>query len=157
MDQAVEDLAVAGAVPHRHLEGVDGEVRAQGLGDLPAHHHAGEHVDDEGGVDPAGVRLDVGEVGHPEAVGFVGMELAIDQVGRTVLALVGAGGDLVGPAPAGPGKAQLSHQSLDGAAGHPDALSVELGPDLVGSIDLEVVAPDAKDLASELLVAHGSG
>ena len=53
MDQAVEDLAVTGAVPHRHLEGVDGEVGAQGLGDLPADHHAGEHVDDEGRVDPA--------------------------------------------------------------------------------------------------------
>ena len=44
------------------------------LGDLPADHHAGEHVDDEGGVDPAGVRLDVGQVGHPEPVGLVGAE-----------------------------------------------------------------------------------
>ena len=26
MDQAVEDLAVTGPVPHCHLEGVDGEV-----------------------------------------------------------------------------------------------------------------------------------
>jgi hypothetical protein len=29
MDQAVEDLAVTGPVPHGHLAGIDGEVRAQ--------------------------------------------------------------------------------------------------------------------------------
>ena len=64
-----------------------------------------------------------------------------------MLALVEAGGDLVGPAPAGPRKPQVTHQALDGAARHADALPVELGPDLVGPIDLEVVAPDPEDLA----------
>ncbi len=101
VNQAVEDLAVTGAVPHRHLEGVDGEVRAQGLGDLPADHHAREHVDDEGGVHPAGMGLDVGEVGHPEPVGLVRAKATLDEVGRAVLALVEAGRDLVGPAPSG--------------------------------------------------------
>ena len=102
------------------------------------------------------MRLDVGQVGHPEPVGLVRAEAALDEVGRAVLALVEAGGDLVGPAPAGPRKPQLTHQALDGAAGHADALPVELGPDLVGPIDLEVVAPDPEDLALELLVAHGA-
>ncbi len=157
VDQAVEDLAIAGPVPHRHLEGVDGEVRSQGFRDLPADDHAREHVEDEGGVDPSGVRLDVGQVGHPETVGLVGAELAVDQVGRPVLAFVEASGHLVGPAPAGPRKAQVTHQALDGAAGDANALSVELGPDLVGPIDLEVRTPDAQDLTAQLLVAHGSG
>ena len=101
MDQAVEDLAVTGSVPNRHLKGVDGEVRAQGFGDLPAHHQAGEHVEDEGGVDPPSVRLDVGQIRHPEAVGLVGTKAALDEVGRTVLTLVGSGGHLVGPASTG--------------------------------------------------------
>ena len=74
-----------------------------------------------------------------------------------VLALVGAGGDLVGPAPAHPGEPQLAHQALDGAAGHPDALPVELGPDLVGAIDVEVLGVDPGDLDLELLVADGPG
>jgi hypothetical protein len=156
MEQAVEDLAVTSAIPHRHLEGVDGEIRTQGLGDLPPHHHAREHVEDEGGVDPSGVRLDVGQVGHPETVGFVCSELAFDEVGRTVLSFVEAGGDLVGPAPTGPREAQVTHQALYGAARHADALSVELGPDLVGPIDLEVRTPDPGDLASQVLVANGS-
>jgi hypothetical protein len=55
------------------------------------------------------MRLDVGEVGHPEPVGLVGTELALDEVGGTVLALVEAGGDLVSPAPASPRKPQLTH------------------------------------------------
>ena len=142
MDQAVEDLTAPGPVPHRHLEGVDGEVRAQGLRDLPADHHPRKHVDDERGVDPAGMGLDVGEIGHPEPVGLVGTELSLDDVGRAVLTLVEAGGHLVGPAPSCSREAQLTHQALHGAAGHADPLSVELGPDLVGPIDLEVVAPD---------------
>ena len=112
-------------------------------------------VEDEGGVDPAGVRLDVGQVGHPEPVGLVGSELALDEVSRTVLALVEAGRHLVGPATAGPRKAQFTHETLDGAAGHADALPVELGPDLVGPIDLEVRTPDPGDLLLQLLVANG--
>ena len=86
--------------------------------------------------------LHVGEVGHPEPIGRRCAELAIDEVGRPVLALVGAGGDLVGLASSGTGKPQVTHEALDRAAGDADALPVELGPDLVGSIDLEVLARD---------------
>jgi hypothetical protein len=63
VDQPVE--AIAAAVVHRHLERVDREVRAQGLRCLPADNHAGEHVDDECDVHPAGMRLDVGEIRKP--------------------------------------------------------------------------------------------
>ena len=48
-------------------------------------------------------------------------EVAIDQVGRTVLAHVGASGDLVGLAPPHSSKAQVT---FHGAAGHPDPLTV---------------------------------
>jgi hypothetical protein len=71
-----------------------------------------------------------------------------------VLALVGAGRHFVGTAPAGPREPQLSHQALDGAARHPGALPVELGPHLVGPIDLEVLGMDPSDLDLEVLVAH---
>jgi hypothetical protein len=55
-----------------------------------------------------------------------------------VLALIGVRRHLVGAAPAHAGEAEVSHQALDGAAGDADALPVQLGPDLVGSIDVEV-------------------
>jgi hypothetical protein len=47
VDEPVEDLAGSGAVPDGHLQGVDGQVGAQTVGDLPADHHAGVHVDDD--------------------------------------------------------------------------------------------------------------
>ena len=99
MDQAVEHMARTRPVPHCHLEGIDGEVRAQGLGDLPTDDHAREDVDDESGVETAAMGFHVGEVGNPELVGRSRGEVAIDQVGRTVLAHVGASDDLVGLAP----------------------------------------------------------
>ena len=100
-----------------------------------------------------GVGLHVGEVGHPQPVRRRRREVALDQVARSVLALVGARGDLVGRAPPGTRKAQLTHEALDRAAGDPDALPVELGPDLVGPIDVEVLGVDPGDLGLQLLVA----
>ena len=64
-----------------------------------------------------------------------------------MLALIGVRRHLVGPAPAHAGEPHLSHQALDRAAGDADALPVELGPDLVGAIDVEVLGVHAGDLA----------
>nr|WP_234401609.1 hypothetical protein [Thermobifida halotolerans] len=51
VDQAVDAAAdVLLAVARCHLRGVQGRVGAQRLRHLPAHHAAGEHVDDEGGA-----------------------------------------------------------------------------------------------------------
>ncbi len=79
--------------------------------------------------------LDIGQVGHPEPVGFRGLEAAFDQVSGPVLALVGAGGGLISPAPARTGQAHLAHEALDGASCNLGALPVERSPDLVGAID----------------------
>jgi hypothetical protein len=51
---------------------------------------------------------------------------------------------------------ELAHQALDGAAGHHDALAVELSPDLAGAV-AEVLAMDACDLGLQLLVAELAG
>lgn len=131
MHETVEDLAGAGAVPDGHLQCIDGQVRPQRSRQLPAHDHAGVHVDDERRVDPALEGAHVGQVGHPEPVRRRRLEPAVDEVVRSVQAVVGAGGDLEGPAPTGAGQAQVPHQPLDGAARHPDTFTVELGPHLV--------------------------
>jgi threonine dehydrogenase-like Zn-dependent dehydrogenase len=49
----------------------------------------------------------------------------------------------------------LAHQPLDGAAGHPDALPLELPPELSGAIHLEVLLPETLDLGLELGVTPG--
>src|SRR5690606_22010121 len=48
---------------------------------------------------------------------------------------------------------QLQHQSLYPAASDPDALPVQLLPDLLRTVDLLVLVPDSHDLDTELLVA----
>ena len=118
---------------------------------------AAEDVDHEGDVDPARVGLHVGEVRHPEPVGSVGHELAIDQVGRPVEGVVTDGGPLPLPPSACSLESQVTHEALDGAAGHPMALPVQLGPDLVGSVDVEVLRPDPLDLDLQLLVPDPAG
>jgi hypothetical protein len=80
MDQPGE-IVDAAAVVHRHLERIDRQVRPQRAGGLPAHDHAGEHVDDERDVHPARVGLDVGEVRDPQDVGCRRTEVAVDQIG----------------------------------------------------------------------------
>jgi hypothetical protein len=47
---------------------------------------------------------------------------------------------------------QLTHQPLDGAAGHRGTLPVQLPPDLPGAIDPEVLGVDPADLDLQFLV-----
>ena len=89
----------------------------------------------EGDVDEADVGLHVGQVRHPEPVRAIGDEASFDEVGRTILCLVGDGGSSPLPATTHTTHPQITHEALDGAAGHRGALPVELGPDLVGPID----------------------
>ena len=101
--------------PQPHVEGVEREVGAQAGGHLPSHHHPGEHVEDERGVDPARMGADIGQVGHPELVGRGGDEAPLDQVsGPFGLGAVGVGG-LAGLVPHDPAQPLGSHQSLNGA------------------------------------------
>ena len=80
MDQRAGVVALASAGPQAHVERVERQVGAQRSGQLPAHDAAAEHVDDEGGVDPAGEGAAVGDVRDPQLVGCVGAELPLDQV-----------------------------------------------------------------------------
>ncbi len=55
---------------------------------LPADDHPRENVEDERHIHPPRVRLDVGEVGDPEAVGGRCSEAVLDEVCRALEALV---------------------------------------------------------------------
>ena len=133
------------ACPQAHVQGVQGEVGAQAGGHLPADHHAGEDVQDERGVDPARVRADVRQIGHPQLVRCCGDELPLDQIGGSWCLSALAVGGLAGLPPPDPGQSFGLHQPLDGATGHLDVLAVELGPDLPGAVDTDVVGVDLAD------------
>ena len=124
----------------------------QGARCLPAHDEAGEHVHDEGDVDEPGVRAHIRQIRHPELVRPLGAEVALHQIFRAVRELARGRGE--GPlASGGAADPQLTHETGDGAAGDPDALSVQLAPDLAGAVDREVGGEHASDLGLQLLVA----
>jgi hypothetical protein len=146
--EAVEAF-VAG--PDGHLQSVESETGPQRGVDPPAHDATAEHVNDEGGVGEAGPGGHVADIGDPQAVGTVGGEAAVDQVGG---AGRGVGGDRGAPplATDPPGQAHLAHQALDGAAGHGDALTVELPPHLAGPVHAVVALEHTANVVSELVV-----
>ena len=81
---------------------------------------------------------DLGQVCYPQPVRGIGDELPLDQVGRTRgLGAVGDGG-LACHLAWDTAQAFGLHQPFDGAASHPMALSLELGPDLSGAIDAQI-------------------
>jgi hypothetical protein len=61
MNEPVDRLPGVLSGSRTHLQGVESQVSAQALGQLPADHAAGVDVDDEGGVGPAGERAAVGD------------------------------------------------------------------------------------------------
>ncbi len=153
MDQPAEVPAGPPAGPDAHLQRVEGKVGAQRAGQLPADHPAGVNVDDEGGVDPAGERPAVGDVGDPELVRSGRGEGAFDQVRAQVRPRSGdrgAGASRPGDAPQ-PGR---THQPLDGAPGYWMALPVELRVDLPSAIDPEIVAMHLLDHRGGRHVRH---
>jgi hypothetical protein len=62
-----------------------------------------------------------------------------------------------GSAPHRAAHAHVPHQAFHGAAGHPDAFAVELGPDLRCPVHAEVLGVHPGDVGLELLVPHHPG
>src|SRR5690606_30397584 len=80
-------------------------------------------------------------------------EVAFDQVQRPRRSAIGNRRQLEAATADGACQPQLQHQSLYPAASDPDALPVQLLPDLLRTVDLLVLVPDSHDLDTELLVA----
>ena len=59
-------------------------------------------------------------------------------------------------APHGAAQSLLTHEAFDGATRNGNAFSIELSPDLVRTIDLQIDLPDALDLTDQFLVAPGA-
>src|SRR6266511_3891700 len=122
----------------------------------PPEDEAGEAVHDERGVHRGGGDRHVGEVRDPPLVGGRRGEVPPEQVraGRRGHP-VRYGGAPPGPAAADPTDADAAHQPLHRAAGHLMPLTVQLLPDLAGTVDLVVLVVDLADQGNQLLVAPG--
>ena len=69
------------ALPDCHRQRIEHQLGAQVSGHGPTHHPAAPGVQDHCQIQPAGPGSDIGNVGHPEFVRAVGVEVALDQVG----------------------------------------------------------------------------
>src|SRR5262252_617317 len=154
VDEALELLLAS--VPECHLQRVQGQLRVQRAGDPPAHDVAAEDVDNEGHVDEPGACPNVGQVSHPEPVGSRRRELAVDQIGRPLGQLVGDRGPLR-LAPDHAFQAHLAHQARHPFPTDRDVLPVQLPPDLLDPVDLEVLLAHTLDLDLELGVTQPAG
>jgi hypothetical protein len=116
------------------------------------HNAAAEHVNDEGDIDPALPGRDVGEVRDPQLIGPISPELPVDAIKRARQLRISHCGALR-LASAHALQALLAHQPLDGTTRHADTLPIELKPDLVCTIDLQVGAPHTLNLGHQLCIA----
>ena len=130
LGQSVQTLGV----PLRRRKRVLPTVRCQASGgqsstksvrmeltDPPAHDAPGEHINDEGHVQPTLPGRNIGEVRHPQLIGSISLELPIDPIqwsGSSCIAKSRAY-DLAAPHAL---QAQALHQPLDRAARDGDDL-----------------------------------
>lgn len=98
--------------------------------------------------------LHVGEVRYPETVRRGGHELAIHEVTRSVLGVVGSGRHLEVASAANSREPLNSHEPAHRAVGDLDALAVQLLPDLLVAVNaVESVVVDPLDLTLEHLIS----
>jgi hypothetical protein len=154
MNKPVEVSADVFTVPDRHFQRVEREVCSKRTRGLPAHNQPGVHVDDERDIYPTRMGFHLGQISDPQPVRGWCSELAINQIRRTHQKLIGCCGDFERSTPPNPRYAQVTHQTRHGATSHTDVLSVELRPDLRGTIHNQVLVVDPEDLDFEFLVAQ---
>ena len=80
-------------LPERHVESVEHQLGAQMSLHRPADDPAAEGVEDHGQIEKAGPGRDVGYIGHPQAIGRGGGEVALDQIRRGPRLGITLGGD----------------------------------------------------------------
>lgn len=119
------------ALPQAHLDCGQDEFGLSGGYREPADDAAGEDIDDESDVDPAGPGRDIGAVSDPGPIRRIDDEATIDQNGGLLGCPVLEGGDGLLAAD-GAGDADFAHQPFDRAAGDLVAQFTQLVPDLAG-------------------------
>ena len=145
--------AVTATIVDGLLKRIEDEVGAERIRHTPADNASREHVDDEGDVDEASPRRDVGEVRDPQLIGPGRHEVTVDEVNRTIRTAVRLRGGDPRTASDSPTEAHGSHQAAHRTARHAVAVASQLPPDLARAIDLLVVVPDALNLPAPPIVA----
>ncbi len=137
--------------PDGHLERVEGEFGVQRSAHPPAHDGPAEGVDDEGGIDEACARPDVGQIGHPQPVRSRRREDPLDEIGRALADQSRPGRP--DPLHAGhAGQAERAHKAGHPVAADGDPFPAQRAPGLARAIHTEVLAVDAGDVDRQRLI-----
>ena len=139
----------------RLLQRVEHKVSLHRTADPPADDAPCEDIDDEGHVHETLPGRDVGEVRHPQLVRTLRLELPVHPVQRACRLGIGHGGAHL-LASACTAEAAQPHQPFDGAARYGRAFAPQLAPDLVGSIDPQVLVVHALHLRQQARITPGS-
>ena len=121
-------MSLAPPAAHRRLEGRQGRVRCQVVGDGPSQQPPAAGVEHGGQVQPSLAGGDVGHVAHPQDVEALLFETSLDQVRGGDRVGVGHGG-AHSPTPTAPGQALSGHKALHPLVIDDDAVAGQLGGD----------------------------
>ena len=86
----MDDLLGA-SLPHGHIKSVEHQLRAQMRRHGPADNTATPYIEDDGQIQKAGPRWDVGNIRDPELIRAGGCKIPLDQVRRFRLPLLTTG------------------------------------------------------------------
>jgi len=148
-NQGVITLWLAGV--QRLFQGIQDEVGSHRTDDAPAHDAPGKDINHKGHIDKALPGRDVGEIGCPELIGALRLELAMNAIQRARCGRIDDGG-LHDLAPYHAPQASAVQQAFDGAAGGLNAFAAQLAPDIRSAINLHIGLPDAFNLRGRHLV-----
>jgi len=102
------DHAIRPSLPERHGEGIEHHLRVQGGRHRPADDPTAEGIEHDRQIEEAGPCRNIRDISHPQHIGPIRCEVAIDQIGRLTRPIPhGRDGAL---ATAYPGQAGVPHQ-----------------------------------------------
>jgi hypothetical protein len=76
------DHATRPPLPERHVEGIEHHLHVQAGRHRPAHDPATERIEHDRQIEEAGPSRNIGDIGHPQPIGRIRGEVAVDQIGR---------------------------------------------------------------------------
>lgn len=151
----VDEALGRSARMQRLLKSIQDKASRRRSAEPPADDAPGDDIDDEGHIHKASPGAHIGEVIRlrliPQHIRRWGMELPIDQIERASRRLVRRG-CLHHPATHGTFQPERRHQACHAVAPDLEALAVELQPDLLGTIDTEVLLVDPDNLLRQPFV-----
>jgi hypothetical protein len=138
--------------PDRHLERVQDQLGAEMAGHRPADHGPAEGVHHDRQVEEAGPGRDVADVGHPESVRALGLEVALDEIRSGGCFRRPTSGPLP-PPPMATLQSELPHQPRHSLLGTAQAIGeAKFGADSGRPIGTAREAVNVPDQAAQALV-----